>query len=64
LKSIFERLLNGASAGEGQRYVMGSGLVPVPRDRLTEIPRVIGEHHSIAAERARQLAAARVSQAR
>ncbi len=33
----------------GEIYVMGSGLVYVPEDRLNEIPEVIREHHKMEA---------------
>jgi hypothetical protein len=49
---------------DGEYYVTGSGLVNVPKDRLTEIPKVIGEHHALEAERAKQLAPTRAGQMR
>lgn len=36
-------------------WVRGSGLVYIPRDRVNEIPRVIGEHHRLEAQRDRLL---------
>ncbi len=34
-------------------YVKGSGWLPVPKDRLNEIPKVIQEHHEWEARRDR-----------
>jgi len=52
------------TAHEKGLYVTGSGLVRVPEARLNEIPKVVEEHHKLEAERAMQLARARVSQIR
>ncbi len=50
--------------GDQSLYVTGSGLVNVPRDRMNEIPKIIAEHHALDAERAKQLAAARIRHVR
>ncbi len=49
---------------EREYYVTGSGLVHVPKERLNEIPKIIGEHHKLEAERARQVAYAPANQIR
>jgi hypothetical protein len=42
-----------------QMYVTGSGLVYVPEGRMSEISKVIAEHHLQEAERARVIASIR-----
>jgi hypothetical protein len=56
--------LKAQAGGRQAYYVTGSGLVNVPTDRMTEIPRIIAEHHALEAERAKQLAAAQIRQVR
>ena len=63
IRKLLARLGIGKRAGK-KYYVTGSGLVNVPNDRQTEIPKVIGEHHSLEAERVKRLAMARASQMR
>lgn len=55
------RLLAGKNGdAESERvWVTGSGLVHVPEGRLSEIPKVIAEHHLQEAERARLVASIR-----
>jgi hypothetical protein len=60
---LLARLVIGESKDKGY-YVTGSGSVHVPKDRLSEIPKVIAEHHALEAERAKQLAMARMCQMR
>ena len=57
IRKLFARK-NGGNEGE-QFYVTGSGLVPVPEGRMSEIPQVIAEHHLQEAERARLIASIR-----
>jgi hypothetical protein len=42
-----------------EMWVTGSGLVYVPEGRMSEIPKVIAEHHLQEAERARVIASIR-----
>jgi hypothetical protein len=63
IRKLLARLGVGQTADK-EPYVTGSGLVRVPKARLAEIPKVIGEHHALEAERAKLLAMARASQMR
>jgi len=60
MESIRKLFARRNGEGKSERvWVTGSGLVHVPEGRLSEIPKVIAEHHLQEAERARLVASIR-----
>jgi len=56
---VAQKLAKILEGDQDSYMVAGSGLVPVPKSRLNEIPRVIAEYHAQEAKKTKQLASIR-----